>query len=80
MQTETTPQSPPVIASQHINYLDHIKVLLTVLVILHHTFITYGAPGGWYFKQPATNIGALIPMTLFVSINQSFFIGMLFFI
>jgi hypothetical protein len=80
MQTETTPQSPPVIASQHINYLDHIKVLLTVLVILHHTFITYGAPGGWYFKQPATNIGALIPMTLFVSINQSFFMGMFFFI
>ncbi|SFD76493.1 Acyltransferase family protein [Chitinophaga sp. CF118] len=60
------------------DYLDHIKVLLTILVILHHAFVCYGAPGGWYYKEPTTNLAALIPMTLFVSINQSFFMGFFF--
>ncbi len=73
---QTTP--PAVIPSQKVWYLDHIKVLLTILVVLHHTFITYGASGGWYYKQPSTNMAALVPMTLFVATNQSFFMGMFF--
>ena len=36
-------------AKAKIAYIDHLKVLAIVLVVLHHTFITYGAPGGWYF-------------------------------
>jgi surface polysaccharide O-acyltransferase-like enzyme len=46
--------------------------------VLHHTFITYGAPGGWYFKQPSNLKAALFPMTVFVATNQSFFMGFLF--
>jgi len=61
-------------------YIDNLKVLMTVLVILHHTFITYGAPGDWYFMQKTTLIGALIPMTIFVATNQSFFMGFFFFL
>ncbi|AYL94086.1 acyltransferase family protein [Mucilaginibacter celer] len=61
-------------------YIDNLKVALTVLVILHHTFITYGAPGGWYFTDKTTHTAALIPMTLFVATNQSFFMGLFFFI
>ena len=63
-----------------IAYIDHLKVILTVLVILHHTFITYGAPGGWYYVQKTTQQVALIPMTLFVAVNQSFFMGFFFFL
>ena len=59
-------------------YIDNIKVILTILVVLHHTFITYGSPGGWYYTQKTIHIGALIPMTMFVSINQSFFMGFFF--
>lgn len=59
-------------------YIDNIKILLTVLVVLHHTFITYGASGGWYYTQKTTHLGALVPMTMFVSINQSFFMGFFF--
>jgi surface polysaccharide O-acyltransferase-like enzyme len=69
---------PAIIPSQKIYYLDHVKVLLTVLVILHHSFITYGGPGGWYYRQPTTSEGALIPMTMFVSTNQAFFMGLFF--
>lgn len=66
--------------TNHIHYLDHIKLLLTILVVLHHTFITYGAPGGWYYREPATGLAALVPMTFFVSVNQSFFMGLFFFL
>ena len=63
-----------------IHYIDNLRVLLTVLVILHHTTITYGGPGGWYCRDPTTSTGALIPMTLFVATNQAFFMGFFFFL
>ncbi|SDT67869.1 Fucose 4-O-acetylase [Mucilaginibacter mallensis] len=78
MSTALQTDQPAIIPSQKIYYLDHIKVLLTVLVILHHSFITYGGPGGWYYRQPTTSEGALMPMTMFVSTNQSFFMGLFF--
>ncbi|MES2108094.1 MAG: acyltransferase [Bacteroidota bacterium] len=74
MQTVQSPAKPK------IAYIDRLKVIMTVLVILHHTFITYGAPGGWYFYQKTTNEVAKIPMTLFVAVNQSFFMGFFFFL
>ncbi len=46
---------------------------MTVLVILHHTLIAYGAPGGWYFNGATGNKPAAIIMTLVVVTNQSFF-------
>jgi hypothetical protein len=63
-----------------INYIDNLRVLLTILVILHHTCITYGAPGGWYFYDKTSNETALIPMTWLVATNQSFFMGLFFFL
>lgn len=59
-------------------YFDHIKIVLTILVILHHACVTYGAPGGWYIRQPTSIEGALIAMTVFVATNQSFFMGFFF--
>lgn len=67
-------------AKTKIVYIDRLKVIMTVLVILHHTFITYGAPGGWYYYQKTTNELLKIPMTLFVAVNQSFFMGFFFFL
>jgi surface polysaccharide O-acyltransferase-like enzyme len=81
MRMQTT-GTPVINTTQPIKllYIDNIKVVLTILVILHHTFITYGAPGGWYFTDKTTHEAAIIPMTLFVAVNQSFFMGLFFFI
>jgi surface polysaccharide O-acyltransferase-like enzyme len=83
METQTV-VSPPTNGSGtqagKILYIDNLKVVLTILVVLHHTFITYGAPGGWYYSEKTTHIAASIPMTLFVATNQSFFMGFFFFI
>ena len=78
MSTQTAPALIP--TKPKIVYIDHLKVILTVLVILHHTFITYGAPGGWYYFQKTTSEAAKVPMTLFVAVNQSFFMGLFFFL
>jgi len=64
--------------SKKLFYINNVKVLLTVLVVLHHTFIAYSFPDSWYYTQKTTLIGALVPMTMFVSINQSFFMGFFF--
>jgi hypothetical protein len=55
-----------------------LRIALTILVVLHHCCITYGAPGEWYFIDGTTSVSALLPMTLFVAVNQSFFMGFFF--
>jgi len=37
--------------TKRIHYLDNIRIYLTVIVILQHLAITYGAPGGWYYRE-----------------------------
>lgn len=78
----TVPLSADAVSTQtgKIVYIDNLKVALTVLVVLHHAFITYGAPGGWYYSEKTTNAAAQILMTIFVATNQSFFMGFFFFI
>jgi hypothetical protein len=48
---------------------------------MHHLSITYGAPGDWFYRDPG-QIGDLsgLLMTLFVAINQSYFMGFFFLI
>ena len=32
-------------------YIDRLRSVMTVLVILHHTALTYGAIGGWFWRE-----------------------------
>jgi surface polysaccharide O-acyltransferase-like enzyme len=66
--------------TKKIFYIDNLKVGLITLVVLHHALITYGAEGAWYYAQKTTHTGAIIPMVLWVTINQSFFMGFFFFL
>ncbi|MBN2435818.1 MAG: acyltransferase [Spirochaetes bacterium] len=61
-------------------YLDNLKVLLTMLVIAHHVSITYGGSGDWYIMDPNRNELTSLILTLFTAVNQSFFMGLFFFI
>jgi fucose 4-O-acetylase-like acetyltransferase len=60
-------------------YIDRLRTGLTALVILHHTSITYGAPGGWYWNEikPSGAPSSLL-LTLFVATNQAYFMGFFF--
>ncbi|PBJ09326.1 acyltransferase [Flavobacterium sp. ACN6] len=78
MSTAAIAATTNVSSSNKLLYIDNIKVLLTILVVLHHTFIAYSSSDGWYYTEQTSIIAARIPMTLFVSINQSFFMGYFF--
>ncbi len=61
-------------------FVDNLRILLTILVISHHISITYGAPGSWYHREGVPDMLSAIILTLFVAVNQAFFMGFFFMI
>ncbi len=51
-------------------------MVATALVVFHHAALTYGAFGGWYWHERPE--GASPPLTLFVTLNQAWFMGLFF--
>ncbi len=73
--------APAVRRTTRLVYLDALRAVLCVLVILLHTAITYGALGDFTFVDPtAKNELTSILLTLFVILCQGFFMGLFFFI
>lgn len=60
-------------------YLDNLRLLLTVLVVLHHVALTYGNVPLWYYTEPAQDPSGLA-LDVLVAVNQSFFMGFFFLI
>ena len=60
-------------------YIDRLRSVLTVLVLLHHTAITYGAAGGWFYNElyPSGKLPSIL-LTLFCATNQAYFMGFFF--
>jgi surface polysaccharide O-acyltransferase-like enzyme len=59
--------------------IDMLRASVTLLVVLHHTAITYGAIGGWYYReiQPDQSPAGRL-LILFCSVNQAWFMGLFF--
>lgn len=66
--------------SKKILYLDNIKSLLALLVILFHTNSAYGGEGGWYYIEASDDTLAQTVLTFENALCQSFFMGLFFFI
>ncbi len=60
-------------------FIDLLRTVLTVLVIAHHSAITYGGSGSWFYRE-AHDSGApfSLLLTLFCAVNQAFFTGLFF--
>lgn len=74
------PASP---TAERLLFLDQFRALITLLVVFHHTAITYGGAGSWYYKEVAGNLGHGVTaavLTLFCAINQAWFMGAFFLI
>jgi glucan biosynthesis protein C len=68
-------------ASPRLLYIDNLRILLSIVVILFHLAITYGAEGDWgYQEEGQIGMVAAVLMTLFVAICQAFFMGFFFMI
>lgn len=71
---KTTPTS-------RIYFLDNLKVLLAILVVLHHAAQPYGPGGGWWIaSDPNQTTIDFIVLGLLMALNMSFFMGLFFMI
>ena len=60
-------------------YIDRLRSVMTALVILHHTAITYGGSGGWFWREFETSgAPSSLLLTLFCATNQAYFMGFFF--
>jgi len=59
--------------------IDRLRSVMTALVILHHTAITYGGSGGWFWRErdPSAALSSIL-LTLFCATNQAYFMGFFF--
>lgn len=66
--------------AKRIYYFDFIRVYLAILVFYHHSAISFGASGGWYYiSERVDSLGqALLSVTM--GIDQSYFMSLFFFI
>ncbi len=62
-------------------FIDNLRILLIVLVVLVHLAITYGAPvGDWYYQEVRAETIESIFYIFFLAVSQSFFMGLFFLI
>ncbi|WP_298257641.1 acyltransferase [Bradyrhizobium sp.] len=78
---ENSPSSRPIKAGarERNGGIDALRAAVTLLVVLHHTALTYGAIGGWYYREiaPSNSPGSLL-LILFCTVNQAWFMGLFF--
>ncbi|MDY0356576.1 MAG: acyltransferase family protein [Sedimentisphaerales bacterium] len=65
-------------AKSRLLFVDNLRTLVIVLVILVHLSITYGGEGGWYYNEGPKGTISSILLTWFNAACQSFFMGLLF--
>ena len=79
--TNEKPVDQTALSRPRLYYIDNLRILLTILVILHHLAIAYGGPGDFpYVEEGEMGTVSSILITLFLAINQSFFMGIFFMI
>ncbi len=67
-----------VLRATRIYFVDYLRAALVCLVILHHTAITYGGSGSFYYTEAATDPVASLLLSLFTNFNQAWFMGLFF--
>ena len=72
-----TTAEPGLTTRTRLFFVDNLRVVLTLLVVLHHAAITYGNIPVWYYTEPAQDPTGVL-LDLFVILNQTFFMGMFF--
>ncbi len=59
--------------------LDTLRATTTLLVLFHHTAITYGGSGSWYYREITHGGGVSSDLlSLFTATNQAWFMGLFF--
>ncbi|KAJ7124958.1 acyltransferase 3 [Mycena epipterygia] len=71
---------PRLIRDSRVHFLDNLRSALTALVIFHHATLPFGGIGSWPYASPYHSQQSSFILVTFVAVNQSYFMGMLFFL
>ncbi|HEX2980330.1 MAG TPA: acyltransferase [Anaerolineaceae bacterium] len=61
-------------------YVDAIRTVLIILVIMVHAAVTYGSLGDWTYEDPRQDELSAVLLSFFVIACQAFFMGLYFFL
>jgi len=61
-------------------FIDNIRIIVTIFVLLHHIALTYGATQGWYYYETTKDPFAKAILNLLLSFNRACLIGIFFLI
>lgn len=69
------------VAGNRLAYIDNLKALIIILVVIVHVAVTYSGIGSWFYieNKPLSNI-SFYSFLFFETFNQAFFMSMFFFI
>ncbi|MBC8059601.1 MAG: acyltransferase [Clostridiaceae bacterium] len=66
--------------SNRLYFVDNLRIMLIILVVIAHIAITYGAKGGWYYFEHTQDTITNVFLQFFLSICQAFTLGLFFLI
>lgn len=68
-------------SSPRLQFIDNIRWAMIVLVIFHHSAVTYSHVGSWFYNEvPTPGLLPRVLMATFLAFNQAYFMGLLFLI
>jgi glucan biosynthesis protein C len=67
-------------AGTRLYFIDNLRILLAVLVVMHHAGQPYGPGGAWWIPSEATQPIDTLVLGSFFAVNMSFFMGLFFMI
>lgn len=73
--------APSVTTQYRLAFVDNIRWVMIVIVIFHHSAVTYSHVGGWYYQDgPDPAIPVKLPFIALETYDQAYFMGLLFFL
>jgi hypothetical protein len=76
-ETADAPATPRP-TTDRLRFVDHLRVALTALVVLHHLAITYGIAIGWYYMEVSADELVNLSALFFLLFNQAYFMSLFF--
>jgi peptidoglycan/LPS O-acetylase OafA/YrhL len=77
--TKQAAAQPPSEKPSRLYFVDHLRAALSILVVLHHVSLVYGASAPFYYVNPPFgDLLAFRVLLVFVLVNQSWFMGAFF--
>ncbi len=68
-------------ATGRLLYIDNLRVMVVVFVVMHHLAVTYSGFGSWYYHESANlDLLSTVWFAFYLSFQQGYFMGLLFMI